>query len=183
MEAVLRRTALAKSQAKRKARILESKELIRDRIQYRQKLAQIHREDKLALHNARIARREDWELGPLAPWRSAARSAAAKTVTEQKGRPGEGGQGEVAEREDFYGTFSARRATPNPLPVQDRIKDWFIREGDRCVVMEGREGVKGRIGYVKEVDKDTNAVKLEGINMVSSRAPMALDGRAVPARR
>lgn len=176
MEAVLRRTALVKSQAKRKARILEHKKLVRDRVQYRLQNSLLCKETTASIRNARKTRREDWELGSIAPWRAAAAYATVAGTIADGGSangggassgagPGTGASGTA--RDDFFGTFSARRLNPPKVPEKYRVKDWFVREGDRCVVVEGREGVKGKIGLVKAVDKETEMVTLEGINMVS----------------
>lgn len=170
MEAVLRRTALVKSQAKRKARILDHKKLVRDRVQYRMQNSLICKETTQSIRNARKARREDWELGPIAPWRAAAAYATVAGDGVAGGAssgagPGTGASGTA--RDEFFGTFSARRLNPPKVPEKYRVENWFIKEGDRCVVVEGREGVKGKIGVVKAVDKETEMVTLEGINMVS----------------
>ena len=160
MEGVLRRTALAKAQAARKARILENKRTIRDRVQFRQQNSILLKEQTATIKDARRSRREDWDLANISPWRAA---AAYATVAGAEA----GGQAAGVARDDFFGSFSARRVNPPKVPERYRTKDWFVREGDRVVVMEGREGVKGRVGKVKSVDKESETVTLEGINLVS----------------
>jgi large subunit ribosomal protein L24 len=169
MERVLRRTALAKNQATRRARILEEKRTIRDRVQFRLQNSLLHKENTATIRSARKNRREDWELGPIAPWRAAAAYATvAGNVATGGAATGSGpATGENGlQRDEFFGTFSARRLNPPKVPEKYRVKDWFIREGDRVVVAEGREGLKGKIGKIKSLDKEAETVILEGINMV-----------------
>lgn len=146
MEKVLRRTALAKSQAKRKARIIAEKETTRDRVQFRIQTGAILRENSNAIRQARTSRRQDWELGTIAPWRESASHSAASKVP--------------------HGTWNVRILNPPKVPEAYRVKDWFIREGDRVCVLEGRENVKGKIGKVKSLDKESEVVTIEGVNMV-----------------
>jgi len=142
MQKVLQRTAVAKSQAKRKARIIEEKETRRDWLLWREQKGIIGRETMLAVRAARRTRRENWELGPLSPWSNA------------------------LEMKETYGTFSPRVMNPPAVPEKLRIKDWFIREGDRVCVTKGREGVKGRIGKVTNIDKEAETVTVENVNLV-----------------
>lgn len=172
MERVLRRTAVAKSQAARRARILDHKRTVRDRVQFRLQNSIILKENTATIHAARKSRREDWELGPIAPWRAAAAyatvagdSQAASGGAATGAGTGTGATGTA--RDEFFGTFTARRLNPPKVPEKYRREDWFVREGDRVVVAEGREGVKGRVGKVKSVDKESETVIVEGINMVS----------------
>lgn len=146
MEKVLRRTALIKSQAKRKARIQSELKTTRDRVQFRIQTGAILKETHAAFRQAREARRQDWEMGPIAPWREAGKGAATNNAA--------------------YGTFSVRKLNPPAVPEAYRVKDWFVREGDRVVVVAGLEGVKGKIGLVKSVDKATEHVVVEGVNLV-----------------
>jgi len=143
MQKVLRRTAVAKSQAKRKARILEEKITKRDWYAARAQQGQILTETFYAARTARNVRRENWELGALSPWQNA------------------------LEVKETYGTFNPRIMNSPKVPEKLRIKDWFIREGDRVCLVKGREGVKGRIGKVMEVDKETEMIKIENVNIVS----------------
>lgn len=142
MQKVLRQTAVAKSQAKRKARIIEEKEARRDWLAWRDQKGVITRETTLAIQAARNARRENWDLGPLSPWHNA------------------------METNETYGTFTPRIMNPPKVPEKLRIKDWFIREGDRVCVIKGRTGVKGCIGKVTEVDLEAETVKIENVNLV-----------------
>ncbi len=142
MQKVLRRTALAKSQAKRKLKIREDKETSRDKHMYLVQKQLIDRETGNAVRTARRTRRENWELGPLSPWK-------------------DGSQNEAT-----YGTFHARIMQPPKVPEKMRVKDWFIKEGDRVCVVKGREGLKGRIGMIEKVNIEAETVTVAGLNMV-----------------
>ena len=140
MQKVLRRTALAKAQAVRKAtRRAEKNESIRISIQ-RQQNATVLKQVSQDIRNARKARREDWDLGPLAPKR------------------------DVGEGRETYGTMDQRRIRGLPKPREERTRFWNIVPGDRVVLLEGRD--KGKIGEVKRLDGKTEEVVVEGLNMV-----------------
>jgi len=70
---------------------------------------------------------------------------------------------------ETYGTFTPRIMNTPAVPEKLRIKDWFIREGDRVCVIKGREGIKGRIGKVIDIDKEAETVTIENINLVGFR--------------
>ena len=95
---------------------------------------------------SRIARKEDWELGPLAPKR------------------------DVGTDKDTYGTIHTNRMRGPELTseMRNRINpDWKhmnIVVNDRVVILEGRD--KGKIGKVIEVEAKRQEVTVEGLNMV-----------------
>ncbi|KAI9866910.1 MAG: hypothetical protein M1830_005879, partial [Pleopsidium flavum] len=97
------------------------------------------------LKDARITRREDWQLGPLAPKR------------------------DVGAQKDTYGTGNSRLMRGLELPESERTKEWPVAEGDRVVLMEGRD--KGKIGVVKTTKKETEELTVEGLNMVDVAIP------------
>lgn len=97
----------------------------------------------------RLVRREDWELKELAPKR------------------------DVGSQVDTYGSIKAQFIEQPEMRRQDVLKIldlWGgkkhlnIREGDRVVVVEGRD--KGKIGQVQKIDKQRAEVTCEGLNMV-----------------
>ncbi|KAF2399072.1 hypothetical protein EJ06DRAFT_69238 [Trichodelitschia bisporula] len=98
---------------------------------------------------ARIARREDYELGPLAPNRHA------------------GEQGEK------YGTAAGQLLQYYKLPrnelerAKKRRGENEFRVNDRVVVLRGRE--RGKIGTVFEVQDET--MKILGVNHVEMHVP------------
>lgn len=177
MEAVKTRTRLALGQAARKRRILDKKLLKRDRRRLVQANTPIHREELDAHITARKRQREDWALGALKPWRDHvglqeidaqdAEGAAIplehveRAVVEKKG---------IIRREanPEWGTWKAQRIRKQKLPVDQQFvrRDLVIREGDRVCVVEGREGTKGKIGKVKNIDCENGHVEVEGVNMV-----------------
>lgn len=147
MQRVLRRTALAKSQAKRKLRIREDKEAIRDKYIYLHLKEFVDRQTSNAVRAARKTRRENWELGSLSPWKDGAHN------------------------DGTYGAFDAKIITPAIKPKKMRVKDWFFKEGDRVCVVRGREGLKGRIGKIDQINIEGETVTLKGVNMVGLQFP------------
>jgi large subunit ribosomal protein L24 len=112
----------------------------------------LHEDAVLALHQARKARREDWEMGPIAPRREVPRVA----------------DGNFADP-ILWGTISPARAFSNvqrsPQALEQRCA-WAggrefccLAEGDRVVITEGP--MKGRLDKVSQVDLDAGMVRLE----------------------
>ncbi|KAH0563487.1 hypothetical protein GP486_001953 [Trichoglossum hirsutum] len=145
MQKVLRRTALAKAQYARKA------ERRRERLARearRLRLSEDKEHSRLAyrdIKEARLARREDWELGPLVPVRN------------------------VGNARETYGSMEMKRVRPTELAEEERIKFWSIVQDDRVVVLEGRD--KGKIGVVKSIEKKSNMATVAGLNMVDIQIP------------
>ncbi|MCJ1287003.1 hypothetical protein MMC26_006350 [Xylographa opegraphella] len=127
MQKLLRRTALVKRQAAKKAVARQGKSDSDDRKLRlnEQKIINISvRHDTRA---ARLVRREDWLLGPLAPKR------------------------DVGSAKETYGTLDARRLQ-SVDKAKHQIKDWGIVEGDRVVVVQDGHREKGNIGKVREAN-------------------------------
>lgn len=171
MQRVIRRTKLAQAQSRRKARILEAKILRRDRRVHVIRSAERRREELDAITEARKRRREDWELGSLTPWREVAGAEEATSDTQH-------GLATRHRENASWGTFSPAVLSPVALPASERLKQHqlLIRPGDRVCVVEGRQGTKGRIGRVQEIDLPTMTVKVKGVNKVrlSTRVTMSL---------
>ncbi len=116
----------------------------------RRRQDQFSRNQELAdVKAARITRREDWELGPLAPKR------------------------DVGSQKDTYGTIHTNRMRGQELTPKERKeinpegwKHSNIVVNDRVVLMEGHD--KGKIGKVIELDSKRQEVTVEGLNMVST---------------
>jgi len=140
MQKVLRRTALAERQALCRAKVRKSKYDSEKRTLDLQEAIVHRRLINQNLKNARITRREDWQLGPLAPKR------------------------DVGAQKDTYGTSNSRMLRGLDLPESERTKTWVLAEEDRVVILEGRD--KGRIGVVKSINKETDQLTVEGLNMV-----------------
>lgn len=148
MQKVIRRTALAERQAARRAKVRKSKFESEKRVLDLQDAILRRRSVLQTLKDARIARREDWKLGPLAPRR------------------------DVGAQRDTYGTTDTRLLRGPELPKSEQTKYWPIVAGDRVVLVEGRD--KGKIGTVRSIDKARNELTVEGLNKV--RWDLAFDG-------
>ncbi|KAK5127525.1 hypothetical protein LTR85_006864 [Meristemomyces frigidus] len=97
------------------------------------------------VRDARKNRREDWEAGALAPRRDA------------------------GEQRETYGATSMYNLHAPELEPRKQPKWMHISEGDRVVVMRGRE--KGKIGVVDDVSKERGTVRIKGINVVDVIVP------------
>ena len=148
MQKVIRRTILAEKQAVRRA-AKRSEKKQRDKLKTTLEQQGFHRRQEVALIKAaRIARREDWELGPLAP----KRDAGEKKLT--------------------YGTIDTMR-TKGPLLSKRQQKEQreyiggkfrTIVQGDRVVITQGRD--QGKIGQIVAMDHERGECKIAGLNMV-----------------
>jgi large subunit ribosomal protein L24 len=148
MQKLLRRSALAEKQAARRLAKRTDKATrvaLKQRIQSHKILNREAAEDEKV---ARLVRREDYELGPLAPKR------------------------DVGDKKDTYGTISPRRMRGEEIPYEERKKQMgggvypLIVPGDRVVILEGMD--KGRIGPVQSIDVKRQEIVVEGLNMVCS---------------
>ncbi len=141
MQKVLRATDRAKTQARRKLLAQRDENKAVDRKMLAQQKMVVQREVSADIRAARIARREDWFLGPLAPRRDAGSS------------------------KDTYGTIGVRRL--NGVDKAGKIHDYCISEGDRVVVVGKGLRDQGKIGVVKDVRPKAEECIIEGFNMVS----------------
>ncbi len=147
MQKVIRRSILAETQAAR--RKLRKKEKYD---QQERKTAREH--ERLVASNAvadiksaRTARREDWELGSLAPKR------------------------DVGSKKESYGTIDTMRMQGRELSMDERMKVNPIAgryanivPGDRVVLLDGPD--KGKIGKMVALDRRRQECTVEGLNMV-----------------
>lgn len=148
MQKVIRRTVLAEKQAARRTAKRKEK-AAREWSKNRREQASFSRKDETDhIKQARLARREDWELGPLAPRR------------------------DVGDLRNTYGTISGQRLRGQEL-TRDEQEEMLrpvggkylnIVKGDRVVILEGRD--KGKIGDVAETDWKTGQCTIQGLNMV-----------------
>jgi hypothetical protein len=53
------------------------------------------------------------------------------------------------------------RQNPHFVQVKDRIPFWHVAPGDRVMMVRGGEDVKGKVGVVDRVDRETNRVYLK----------------------
>lgn len=141
MQKVIRATSRAKTQAQRKIIAEQSKNRKVDRRLLDNERQQYRHEITSSILNAKKARKEDWMLGPLAPRR------------------------DVGDQKDTYGTVSTRLITA-PNKPKGQWKDWYIRKDDRVVIVGAHHKERGKIGKVKEVDREAEFCLIEGLNLV-----------------
>ena len=140
MQRVLRRNLLARNQALKRQR-RASKEALNDEARkIRQEKIVLARSTRSAIKAERINRREDWMLGPLAPNRLAGKDAGG------------------------YGMMDFQSLRPPNILKSEREEFFNFAVDDRVVVVTGRE--KGKIGKVREIDEERQAVVLADVNMV-----------------
>lgn len=149
MQKIIRRAFFAKKQAAR--RLAKRKDKDRrdwaktNREQDRHQARDVTR----TIQQAKLNRREDWELGPLAPKR------------------------DVGDSKEIYGTVHQQWMRGRLLPYEDRMEALKtvggrylnIVKNDRVVLLEGRD--KGKIGKITNVDPARAECTVEGMNLVS----------------
>lgn len=144
MQKVIRRTILAEKQAARRLGKRKEKYAFEEAKSARFNFRFSQRSASADIKTARQVRREDWELGPLAPRR------------------------DVGLKKDTYGTVETHRLQGKKLSFEERVKlnplgDTIVK-GDRVVLLEGRD--RGKIGKVQSVDSSTQMLTVDGLNMV-----------------
>lgn len=152
---VFRRTVLAERQHARRNARRKDKNLRDNRKTNREEFNASRRDEIRVLKEARLNRREDYELGPIAPRR------------------------DVGDSVDTYGTIDAQRQQgPKIVNKKDRakllepwggIKRLNIVKGDRVVLLQGKD--KGRIGVVGDVSKERAEVQVKGLNLIDVAVP------------
>lgn len=143
MQNVLRATNRAKTQAKRKFLAQRQKAGRVDRVLLEQQHFVYQKEVTSDIFTARIARKEDWLLGPLSPRR------------------------DVGSSMDTYGTVSVRRL--NVVNKAGKCRDFCIAEGDRVVIVGTGLRDQGKIGVVQSVLFKAEACTVKGLNKVCSK--------------
>lgn len=143
MQKVLRATDRAKTQAKRKVLAQRQKAGRVDRVLLEKQKFVYQKEVTSDICAARIARKEDWLLGPLSPRRDAGRSM------------------------DTYGTVSVRRL--NGVNKPGKSRDFCIAEGDRVLIVGKGLRDQGKIGVVKSLSFMAEACTVKGLNLVCSK--------------
>lgn len=148
MQKLAKRAAQAQRQASRRTRLQMEQENIDGKLRSRLALRSAVEEVRQNLKDARQARKEDWELGPLAPKRDL----------------GFNDYGAFKEnvRQDWsnYGLHQ-----PNPKVVEQRcawaggVKQLNLAPGDRVVIQDGPD--KGKIDRIRSVQPQVGTVTLE----------------------
>ncbi|KAL2073137.1 hypothetical protein VTL71DRAFT_10461 [Oculimacula yallundae] len=159
MQKVFRHTVLAEKQAaRRSARRLDTD--LRLKWKNEREQNNYHRKDEIQqIKDARFNRREDYDLGPLAPRR------------------------DVGDRKETYGSISLNRMQGRPLHGKEKddiLKFWggkhlTIVKKDRVVILEGRD--KGKIGIVKSIDTKRAECTITGLNLVDIHVPKYMIGK------
>ncbi|GAB0134249.1 hypothetical protein EsDP_00002629 [Epichloe bromicola] len=148
MQKLVKRAAQAQRQATRRARQQMEQENIDNRIRNRQALRSAVSEVRQNLKDARQARKENWEMGALAPKRDLGFNnygAFKETV-----------------RQDWtnYGLHQAK-----PQLIEQRcawaggVRQLNLAPQDRVVIMDGPD--KGKIDRIKDVQPESGTVTLE----------------------
>ncbi|KAF2142298.1 uncharacterized protein K452DRAFT_350730 [Aplosporella prunicola CBS 121167] len=145
MQKVLQRTAMAKRQAARKARIAEEADRAVKRRMERRENQQIEALVRQSVKQERAWRREDYELGPLKPRR------------------------DVGDNYGLWGTVDPQRLQPVKTDPNTRLKFAPFAPGDRVAIMRGRD--TGKIGEVRDVDDEAQAVHVKGLNLADVSVP------------
>jgi large subunit ribosomal protein L24 len=140
MQKLLRRHLLAKAQQARKLKRAKEVEERLLNSSLRRQLKMMNQEQRDLRLAERTARREDWDMGPLAPRR------------------------DVGEDGDFYGGMNSRWMRGIQSISHGFVKIRDFRVGDRVVLTDGPD--QGNIGEIKEIMEDRNLCFVEGLNMV-----------------
>lgn len=143
MQKVLQRTAMAKKQAQRKVDLFSKKVAKAELKEFRKEVFAMKKYQNGYKKEARIARREDWELGPLAPRR------------------------DVGDKAESYGSVTVNTIMFPDMPpsLLKQQKKHHMKIGDRVVILKGLD--KGKIGIIREFKEDANAAFIEGLRLVS----------------
>ena len=148
MQKVIRRTLMAEKQAARRA----AKRAEMNARSHRWNLIETNtmrgQREREVLRNAHNARREDWEMGGLAPKR------------------------DIGVDRETYGTVDSalyegkelRREERNEMLKQLKERYQTIVVGDRVVLLEGPD--KGKIGLVKSKNVKRGQLVVDGLNKV-----------------
>ncbi|KAF4971014.1 hypothetical protein FZEAL_9936 [Fusarium zealandicum] len=165
MQKLAKRVAQAQRQAGRRAQKAAEAEQVGYKLRNRQALRGAVSEVRTNLLDARRARKEDWEMGPIAPKRDL----------------GFNGYGvfEESARTDWsnYGLF-----TPRPEVLQQRcawaggVKQLCLAVSDRVVIMNGPD--TGKIDRIKSINVQSGHVTLENNHRAISAGMFGNDSRS-----
>lgn len=121
------------------------------------------------IREARVARREDWFLGPLAPRRDTGDSTYGSMMSDElRGVRGGLGRG-VLTRRGLGGVNASGKRGKKGEGVGRSWKESLIYVGDRVAIVsgigpEGRD--KGKIGTVEMVWRTEREVLITNLNLV-----------------
>lgn len=143
MQKILRRTALAKRQAARRAANRAGADNTEQRRIRQNNNGITGATIQADIQAERLARREDWIMGPLAPRR------------------------DVGENKDLYGTVSTRRLQGVDV-AEDKRKDWCLKVNDRVVIAVEGHRDRGKIGQIREIREKAQEAFVAGLNRVGA---------------
>lgn len=155
MQKIFRRTLLAERQAERRLAKRKEKNVKTWLKNNNEQTAYMKKQESLLKKTARVWRREDYELGSLAPKR------------------------DVGALKASYGTFDPQ-ISQGPIlyrpDMEDKLAPWGgkylnLRERDRVVLLEGHD--KGKVGKISKIDRSRAEVTVEGLNMVCLCFPVS----------
>jgi len=148
MQRVLKRTAQAQRQVVRRAAKQAKKGKQETRNRHQDVLTAANREIRNNLRDARRARREDWELGPLAPKRDLGFNDYG-TFQENL-------------RQDYTnnGVFVARqKVVEQRCAWAGGVKQLSLAPDDRVVILDGPD--KGKIDRIKAINAESGTLTLQ----------------------
>jgi large subunit ribosomal protein L24 len=152
MDKILRRVRMAERQVIRRRKKLATTEFLEEtKRKSIRETKDLHEDAVSAIQEARKARRDGWEMGPIAPRRETPRVS-------------DGNFTELVE----WGTVKPTRALPglplSPKALEDRCA-WAggseflcLAEGDRVVITEG--AMKGSLDKITKINLQTGTVRL-----------------------
>ncbi|KAM4066864.1 KOW domain-containing protein [Hirsutella rhossiliensis] len=169
MQKLAKRTAQAHHQATRRAQQMLERQAVDDRRRIRQSVKAATDELRKNIKDARRARREDWELGPLAPKRDL----------------GFNNYGVLKETTRLDWTQGGMQRV-QPTVLEKRCawaggsKQLNLAPGDRVIVMDGPD--KGKVDSIDSVDATNGTVKLKECHRALSEGVLgdAIRSNALP---
>lgn len=153
MQKLVKRTVQAQRQVARRMQKDGKKERMEVRKRHETSLKAANKEIRENLRNARRARREDWEMGPLAPKRDLGFNNYG-TVKENL-RADWSNNGVSIARPDVM----AKRCA-----WAGGVKQLCLAPGDRIVILDGPD--KGKLDRIKAINAKHGSVTLETNNQV-----------------
>lgn len=145
MQKVLQRSQAAKRNADRRMKKMIEHHEKGQGWSRRQDAERFQKYNNNMIREARNARKEDWARGALAPRR------------------------DVGDLAKTYGSYDIFHISVPERQEKNKPKWASVAEGDRVVVVKGRE--KGKIGFVDELNMERAYVKVRDVNVVDISVP------------
>lgn len=138
IEALRKRSEYALKYMLRRRAQVKKFEAKREYKNYQLEVVELQKSEHAARKLAAQQRREDYRLGPLAPWRA-------------------------YDEDEPLAAISVRRTQFPTVPEERRRTPW-LANGDRVLLLKGPD--KGQIGTVTLLAETTETIKVKGLNMV-----------------